>query len=202
MLRCWLCHSHWRRGRRRTRHATYHVDRVDLPEPELPPLRSVDLPPPPPEHSPDVDEVRALRGLAAAWLEESDGRAEAAAVAGSALQAVAALGVSRGTRHGADVRARRSRSWRGRPRVAAATDAVAGWPGAGTSRGSARPLLLDVDIEHVGAHVDELDWYAWDRNEPATGWSLRLAVEDPANGYAWAVEAFDQASTGPSTRSR
>ena len=63
-------------------------------------------------------------------------------------------------------------------------------------------ILLQVDIEEVGAHVDELAWFAWDAFEPQTGWSLRLAIEDPANECAWAVAATDQAEAGPSTRSR
>ena len=155
----------------------------------------------PHELTTDVDEAQSLRGLAATWIDESNGHADAVAVNGSALQAVAALGLSRA-------------------RVVVLTPGqafgVMAWTGCqrrrqGTAAGhglgpllawECASILLRVDIEDVGAHVDELAWFAWDAFEPQTGWSLRLAVEDPANGCAWAVAATDQSETGPSTRSR
>jgi hypothetical protein len=45
------------------------------------------------------------------------------------------------------------------------------------------------DLE--GAVDADLRWYRWDRDDPATGWALRLAVEDADRGRAWAVEATD-----------
>jgi hypothetical protein len=41
--------------------------------------------------------------------------------------------------------------------------------------------------------ANELRWYLWDAGEPETGWVLRLAVEDPEAGLAWAVAAVDSA---------
>src|SRR5207253_11010791 len=70
--------------------ATYHPDTAEFPAPAAVALTGVTLPPPPPECSTDVDEALALRGLAATWLEESNGRAHAVGVRGSALQAIAA----------------------------------------------------------------------------------------------------------------
>jgi hypothetical protein len=142
-----------------------------------------------------------LRGLAATWLEESNGRVDAVAVNGPAFQAIAALGVTRAS-------------------VSMLTPGQAfawmAWAGAssgasGRRRGMAwgrylawecASILLEVDMEDVGAHVDELAWFAWDAFDPQTGWTLRLAIEDPSNDCAWAVSAIDQAETGPSTRSR
>ena len=43
------------------------------------------------------------------------------------------------------------------------------------------------------AAIGELRWYWWDAGEPDTGWTLRLAVEDPLDGLAWAVSATDAA---------
>jgi hypothetical protein len=37
-----------------------------------------------------------------------------------------------------------------------------------------------------------LRWWRWDTHEPATGWVLRLAVDDPAAGMAWAIDAHDR----------
>ncbi len=51
-----------------------------------------------------------------------------------------------------------------------------------------------VDPDELGEAANELRWYAWSRDEPATGWALRLAVEDPTDGLAWAVSASDAAT--------
>jgi hypothetical protein len=56
--------------------------------------------------------------------------------------------------------------------------------------------LLDdwpVPPDELGEAGAELRWYLWDAGEPVTGWGLRLAVEDPAEGLAWAVVAQDAA---------
>jgi hypothetical protein len=181
--------------------ATYHADKADFPAPADPAIEPVDLPPAPFEHTTDVDETYALRGLAATWIDESSGRADAVAVNGTALQAVAALGVP-------DARIARLTPGQAFARMS--------WAGAsggasGRRRGMAwgrylawecTSILLQVDIADVGTHVDELAWFAWDDSLPQLGWSLRLAVEDPVEECAWAVSASDQAGTGPSTRSR
>jgi len=44
----------------------------------------------------------------------------------------------------------------------------------------------------VGEAAGALRWYRWDDGAPATGWDLRLAVEDPEAGWAWAVRAADR----------
>ena len=48
-----------------------------------------------------------------------------------------------------------------------------------------------IPADELGAVVDELRWYAWDDGSPTTGWSLRLAIEDPTQGVAWALSATD-----------
>jgi hypothetical protein len=47
--------------------------------------------------------------------------------------------------------------------------------------------------DEVGDAIGALRWFVWDAYEPETGWALRLAVEDPDEGMAWAVAATDQA---------
>jgi hypothetical protein len=54
--------------------------------------------------------------------------------------------------------------------------------------------LLDdwpVAPDRLGAAVGDLQWFAWDAEEPATGWRLQIAVEDPVRGRAWAIAAGD-----------
>jgi hypothetical protein len=56
--------------------------------------------------------------------------------------------------------------------------------------------LLDdwpVTADELGAAVGELRWFMWDAAEPETGWGLRLAVEDPVDGRAFALLAIDAA---------
>ncbi|HEY2814923.1 MAG TPA: DUF6183 family protein [Acidimicrobiales bacterium] len=171
--------------------ATYRVDKADFPMPDLPPLAPIDLPRAPHEHTTDVDEARALRGLAATWLAESNGQAFAVAVRGFALQAIAALDIT---------------TARTAPLTPGQAFAAMAWAGAsgganGRRRGMAwgrylawecASILLQIEIEDVGVHVDELDWFAWDAFDAQTGWALRLAVADPMNDCAWAVVATDQ----------
>ncbi len=50
-----------------------------------------------------------------------------------------------------------------------------------------------VPADEMGTIVAELRWFAWDAWEPDTGWRFHLAVDDPAEGLAWAVAATDAA---------
>ena len=61
--------------------------------------------------------------------------------------------------------------------------------------GALADLLDDwpPEPDALGAALARLRWLAWDAAEPATGWRLQLAVEDPARGVAWAVSATDAA---------
>jgi hypothetical protein len=173
--------------------ATYEHDKVDFPAPDLPALAVVELPVAPFESTTDVDEARALRALVATWLTDSNGHADAVGVEGSALTAIAALGVSQ-------------------VRVVEVTlaDAMAVMAWAGASGGAAgrrkgmawgrflawecAAELAGVAIEDdVGAAAGELRWYVWDTGTADTGWSLRLAVEDEEAGCAWALAATDRA---------
>ena len=185
--------------------ATYRPDKADFPPPELPGPTIVELPPAPHESTTDADEALALRALVATWLTDSNGRSESVGVEGSALTAIAALGVTQA-------------------RLAQVTlaDAMAlmAWAGAsGGAAGRRRGMawgrflawecaaeLAGVDIEDdVGGAADELRWFVWDTGTADTGWSLRLAVEDPEGGCAWAIVATDHAdyqTSQPRTRSR
>ena len=47
--------------------------------------------------------------------------------------------------------------------------------------------------DQLGAAAAPLRWYRWADPSDTAGWSLRLAVEDPDEGLAWAVAATDHA---------
>jgi hypothetical protein len=172
--------------------ATYRPDEADFPTPPILVPSSVELPPAPYESTTDADEALALRALVATWLTDSNGWSKAVAVEGSALTAIAALDVAQA-------------------RVAELTLAEAmalmAWAGAsGGAEGHRRGMawgrflawecaaeLAGVEIEDdVGGAAGELRWFVWDTGGAETGWSLRLAVEDPEAGCAWALIATDQ----------
>jgi len=184
--------------------ATYEPDKAHFPAPVLPALTRVDLPVAPFESTADADEVLALRALVATWLTDSNGHADAVGVEGSAQRAIAALGVT-------DARVA--------PVSPAEAMALMAWAGAsGGAAGRRRGMawgrfvawecaaeLAGVDIEDdIGGAADELRWCVWDTGVVDTGWTLRLAVEDPEAGCAWALSAADQVVSrerGPSTDS-
>ncbi len=138
----------------------------------------------------------ATRQLLEAWTASSDGRAEVVCVEGDAAAAVAALGVRGATLVALDLReamawlawAGASGGAHGRRRgaaigrfgawwlVAALGDALDEWP---------------LPPDDLGAIAGELRWWWWDAGEPPLGWELQLAVEDPLEGYAWAISAHD-----------
>lgn len=177
--------------------AEYEPSEARFPPPPLPARRDASLPSPAPVVA-DLHATDALLELPRAWTTESNGRAEAIAIEGDALGAIAALGPPRA-------------------RVAelAASDALAwmAWVGAsGGAHGHRRGMaagrfnawwalaglggLLDEwppAPAELGDVARELRWFAWDAGEPDTGWRFHLAVDDPSEGLAWAVAATDAA---------
>lgn len=177
--------------------AEYEAHRARFPPPDLPPREEVRLPAPA-ARTDDPDTTAALLALTRAWTAQSNGRAEAVAVTGDALGAIAALGPPR------------ARVARLDPPTAMAwmAWAAAGGGAHGRRRGAATGrfdawwalaalagLLEDWPPapEELGEAAAELSWFAWDAWEPDTGWRFNLAVEDPADGLAWAAAATDAA---------
>jgi hypothetical protein len=144
----------------------------------------------------DPEPCRALVDLAAAWVTESNGRAEAVAVDGDAAGAIAALGARHGRLAHVDLaHALAAMAWTGASggahgrRRGMASGRFAAWWAVAALTG-----LLDewpVPPDNLGRAAASLSWYRWDAGEPETGWSLRLAVEDTQRGRAWAVSAVD-----------
>jgi hypothetical protein len=177
--------------------ATYTDDGGEFPTPDDPgPLVDVRLPSSPPPPLDDDAVELAVRQLVEAWTATSNGRADVVAVEGDAAGAVRALGVTRA---------------RWAPLTSAQALAWLGWAGAsggahGRRRGAAAgrfgalwvlAALADqldewpVPLAELGDVAAELRWWWWDAHEPATGWQLQLAVDDPAEGVAWAISARD-----------
>ena len=180
--------------------AEYHADRVDFPRPAMPELAGHDVRsrPAPAAVRADPDATSALTELAGAWTKESNGRAEAISVRGRAVEAVRALGapvlrlaqVDPGEALALMAWTAASGGAHGRRRGAAAGRFAAWWTLTGLAG------LVDewpIDPDELGEVAGDLQFYRWDAGEPETGWVLRLAIEDPAEGLAWAVAAVDTA---------
>jgi len=176
--------------------ATYRPSKADFPAPALPvPSHAVALPESV-ERVSDPGACRALTDLARAWTTGSGGHARAAAARGGASAAIAALGTSRATwveLTAPDALA--AMAWVGASggahgrRRGAAVGRFDAWLAAAALTGLAEVWPLPPDA--LGAEVDALRWFTWDIDGPATGWVLRLAVEDRARSRGWAVAATD-----------
>ena len=175
--------------------AHYRSDGVDLPGPSSPTFEAVDPPAQPFDGAQDAA-TEALVDAVRAWTEGSEGRAEAIAVRGDALDAIGALGRDRVRMAELNTSdALRTLAWAG-----ASGGAHARRPGAAAGRfaawwaGAALTGLLDqwpVDADLLGDRLAALRWCAWDSGGTATGWQLHLAIEEPGTGRAWAVAAVD-----------
>ena len=180
--------------------AEYGPDEASFPLPVVDGFSTVAAPAPRARRADDPETVRALVDLARAWTTESEGSSAAVAVHGDAVAAVGALAADE---HAEAVRMARltpqeamvrmawtgaSGGHHGRRRGAAAGRFAAWWAAAALTG-----LLDDFppDPSELGDAVAELEWWAWDLGGPDQGWSCRLAVEDPADGLAWALSATD-----------
>ena len=177
--------------------ATYHDSDVECPAPDLPTAWEPVEGSPGAEHLDDDTEL-AVRQLVEPWTTASNGRVDVCCVAGDAAAALGALGVRQGRT--AVLTPGEALTWiawagasggaHGRRRGAAAGRYGAWWLLAALGD------LLDewpVAPAVLGELADELHWFRWDAFEPALGWQLRLVVEDPDDGVAWAISALDSA---------
>ncbi len=174
--------------------ATYKATFVEVAEPWEPrvPLERVSLAAGEPTEDAEVHE--ALLGLVTPWTTESNGAARVAMVKGDARAAASLL--TYGTLR------------MGRLEPAEALQRLA-WAAAsggahGRRRGAAlgrflawhtAALVAGFDAlpapQELGAAAAELHWYRFDEGQPEQGWVLRLAIEDPGQGWAAALSATD-----------
>ncbi len=175
--------------------AEYHADKAQFPMPRDPRLTPLTVAPF--DIVDDSSTVDALVGLTSRWTTESDGRSEAIAVRGSAAGAVGALGVRQARAAEVDAEeAMAHMAWaaasggaHGRRRGMASGRFDAWWAVVALA-GALDDWPLPPD--EVADAAQGLRWFVWDAYEPKTGWWLRLAVEDPDEGLAWAIAATDQ----------
>ena len=180
--------------------ASYHDSGAEFPAPPIP-RTFVDIDIDAGGHGERLDDDAvdlAVRQLVEPWTVSSDGHAEVVAVEGDVAAALHALGLpavrvaelgpsdaiawlawagasggAHGRRRGAAA-GRFGALWL----LAALGDALDDWP---------------LSVAELGRLAEELRWWWWDAHEPATGWQLQVAVEDPAEGVAWAISARDAA---------
>ncbi|MDQ3537809.1 MAG: DUF6183 family protein [Actinomycetota bacterium] len=144
--------------------------------------------------SSDDEAVRALRDVVEAWVSQSSGRVDAVAVEGPAEAAVGAL-APQGLLYSVDAAqvlailqwAGASGGAYGRRRGGAAGRFTAWWVTA-----AAAGLQWPADAGDLQTVVDELRWYVWSAPGDDSGWVLRVAIADPVDGLAWAVDASDR----------
>jgi hypothetical protein len=178
--------------------AVYKTDKAEFPPPDAPePLPTLFGEPGAKVEDPPV--TRALTEIAKTWADESNGRVEIVAVEGDGPSAVAALGL----RSGRMIEITAAEAMAHLAWAAASGGAHGRRRGSATGRARAWWALttltgLDEDDEvhpdDLGDAAAELTWLWWDANEPDTGWHLRLAVADEADGLAWAVNAQDEST--------
>lgn len=176
--------------------ATFYSDHVEVaevwePKEQMRPLHAQPVP-----EVAAAGVVEGLLDVVQPWVAESNGAARAVVVEGDAGEAIATVtagadGVLSGPLRPAEALQRiawaaASGGAHGRRRGAAfgrftaffvtALLGGASWP-AGPDR--------------VGAIAEGLRWYRWDESARLEGWILRIAVEDPAAGWAAALGATD-----------
>lgn len=184
----------------------YHAREAKFPAPAEPTLQQADAwgEAPAGARSPADDGVAALEAVAAGWfVGEPDPQAvnEAARVAGEASDAVGALAPAAPVR-AARCSAEAALQWLqwagasggafGRRRGGAAGRFLA-WSALAAVAGLAWPARVEAGfVADLADAADELRWWRWWRDDrPDTGWVVRLAVEDPLDGLAYAVQAVD-----------
>lgn len=151
----------------------------------------------------DDEATVALKDVVRSWWAHSSGVGEVVAIEGDAALAVATVRRGRpgqwGLREISATEGLAMLQWAGAsggayaPRPGGAAGRFAAWWAATALAGLDWPEATDSEFaDELGAALAELRWYRWAGEEPDTGWTLRLAIEDPTDQLAWAIEALDQ----------
>jgi hypothetical protein len=173
--------------------ATYGSNYVEVGEPEAPEGPFLPLDTSLAATLDDAELVDGLLDVVRPWVAESTGVAAAVVVEGTAAQAAGALSQSLLAAPLSSRAALRWLAW-----------AAAGGGTHGARRGAAYgrfaawylgSLLADlswpVDPGELGVSLGRLRWLALEDRGAEPGWALRLAVEDPRQGWAAAITAHD-----------
>jgi hypothetical protein len=174
--------------------ATYYADHVEIAEPWTPRASVVPAAPQRGEQLDEPDLTNALLDLVQPWTAESNGAARAVVVEGGAVAAVSELTydpVMIGRLEPAEALQRlawaaASGGAHGRRRGAAFGRYMAWYVVALMS-----DLQWPPDAEELGQALNALQWWWWEENISEEGWVLRLAVDEPSQGWAAAIAATD-----------
>jgi hypothetical protein len=175
--------------------ATYHSWKVEAPRPTHRNGAAVRIAPC------AVDDLRgeeaiALEEVARTWVASSNGASRAVSVEGDAAAAIGGL-LTEGSAMATPVEGRDAMAllaWaaasggaHGRRRGMAAGRGTAWWTAA-VLAGTSDEWPPDPDA--LGEAIEELEWWTWStRGE--SGWICRIAIADPIEGLAWALDARD-----------
>lgn len=144
------------------------------------------------------DACRALHSVVETWVTQSSGRVEVVVTEGGIEEAIGLLAPTAAVRPLEPADALAVLQWagasggtHGRRRGGAAGRFSTLWAGASLA-GLEWPATVGEDfLAQLGAAVRELRWARWEGPGPSGGWRLRLAVADPLDGLAWAIDAHD-----------
>lgn len=175
--------------------ATYKSNKVDAPSPGPPATTEARIPQST-ERIEDQHTEGALADLVAPWSEQSNGHCETATVSGTAEHAIRALGLT--TALTVELTLQEALLWMGWAGASGGAHgrrrgAAAGRFGAWWALAAICDLDFPADPDELGAHAEKLRWLWFDDGAPGTGWQLRLAIEDTAEGLGWVVAAVDSA---------
>lgn len=174
--------------------ASYRSTYVEVAEPWEPAAGLAEVEPVDSEELDDPELVATWLDLVGPWVTESNGAARAVAVHGDAVAAATSLGfgtVRMGPLEAGEAIQRMawaaaSGGAHGRRRGAALGRSLA-WYTAAVTAETGWPVPADV----LGEALRSLRWYRFDEGAPDEGWSIRLAVEQPAGRWAVALAASD-----------
>lgn len=171
----------------------YRSDRVEAPTPLVPQGEIVDLDAAVRRDDED-DALWSLHQVAAPWGEDSNGRCEVVCVEGEAGAAIHEFGLRQARLAVVEPQqalavmqwAAASGGAHGKRRGGAAGRFITWWAVAHLAGFEELPAP-----DEMGEALSELRWYVWSDLFPEQGWHCRLAIEDPAHGLAFAINAFD-----------
>ena len=177
--------------------AAFGSDKAHFPMPDLPPINRTPLPASVNRLESD-DAAEGLAALVEPWASSSNGNVEVTTVDGTALEAIATLGLAQAaTAELTTEQAMALMAWAGAsggayaPRQGAAAGRFGAWWAAACITG----LVDDWPVagDELARACDEIKWVAWSDLFPSTGWTFHIAAEDPLDGLAWAISATDAA---------
>lgn len=143
----------------------------------------------------DDPAVEALAQLTQVWTSQSNGRTISFAARGGISDIAAALEVTEMARIDTTT-ALAYLSWAGASggahgvRAGAAAGRAKLWWALANLAGVQEEWPLDAHV--IGDYVDEVAWWTWNAGDLSEGWSLRVAIVDPADNIIFVIDAFDR----------